>query len=185
MEVMKINKKKVLYYVICAIASAVSLYYIVNARVFREIQRDVGLIEDKYKGMSFEQAVKKVNTWEDCEEYVMSHLRFDASQPTYDPEKAHNTGKAVCFGAANLSKELLSDNKDGYECRLYAFERKDGKVWHVINVVKDKRTGKYGSLGIHSADCIFPGYTSKEKLLNRIQRSYFWEETARIEPEEL
>ena len=154
----------------------VFLFYLVNSSEIKEFQRWSGLLKDKYESIGFEQAVKKVRTWNDAESYLLGHLRFDSGQPSSNFETIHSTGKTVCFGAAIMAKALLSDNHDRYEVDLYVYKNKSGSWSHMIALVKDKETGRYGSLGINACDCLTPGYLKEEEVFNKIKFVFFWKD---------
>lgn len=156
--------------------TAVSFGIITQLREIKEIERKLGFIEDKYSNMTLEQAIKNVKTWQDGEDYMLGHLKFNTDELTFDTRRIHETGKTICFGAAETAMELLKDNKDKYEIESYLFRKSEREYSHMIAVIKDKTTGKYGSLGINACDCISPRYDTKAQVFKSIQRSFFWKD---------
>lgn len=167
---MKIIKlfKPVLYGAGSLLAAA-SLYFLGVSKTYIEAPRYLGLFEDSYKNKTLEQISSEAKTWENAEDYIVRHLRFEAKVHN-SAEEAHKCGKAYCLEAAKIAEELLAGNNN-YECSTVVFARKGKKFSHAIELVKDKETGMYGSLGIHASDCINPAYASKEEVCKKIQRS--------------
>lgn len=163
--------KKALTYGANAAVAAVCLSYLAAARIPLDCWRYSGMIKDKYAGLTLEQTAEKVKTWEDCENYLMAHLRFSKDDFSEVPEYIHEIGRAQCFGAAKTAKKLLEDNLDTYDCFSAIFYKNDEEK-HCVAIVKDKKTKKYGSLGINAADCIRPEYKSLDTLIRRLNFAY-------------
>lgn len=156
------------------IIALVCLQYLVKAREIKEVLRTLNFLEDKYKSMPFEQVVRDVKNWQDAENYLLGHLRFNNEQSSFSLEEIHFTHETVCFGGAKMAKKLLSDNDDQYEVGLYIFKNRNGRASHMFALIKDKVNSKYGSLGINACDCIFPKYKSKEEVFSKINGVFFW-----------
>ena len=154
------------------IAAGAALYCMGLAKTYVVVPRYLNMLEDKYEGESLEQVASEIKTWENARDYIIRHLRFE-DKIHESNENVHKTGKAYCFETMQIAEYLLADNNK-YECSRAVFARKGADLTHAVALVKDKETGLYGSLGIHACDCIKPVFSSKEKVLKKIQKSFLW-----------
>lgn len=147
-------------------AAGVSAAYMSLARPDIELARSRSWLEDPYKGKTFEQVTQDVKGWEGTRDYLIRHMRFGATSD--DPKRMHERGTAICFDAASLAKTLLEKDPQ-YETEVVTFSKGNDIPSHAITLVKDKKTGKYGSLGVYASDCIRPSYKSPESIYRRIK----------------
>lgn len=167
-----------------------SLYY---GKAHKEFPRYLGLFKDPYKQVSLEEAINQVKTWGEAEDYMMKHLKYVSDSKNYrisDHEAPfkdiHEKGKDDCDGGAVVGAALLSDNIDRYETFSMTLNGRDlGFVGtllepiglnssHVICVVYDKETKKFGSLGINAVDCQKPDMDSIDDVFKKVNKRFLW-----------
>ena len=159
------RKKKILFSLGSGLAAA-SIGLGALTKVHIETPRYLGLMKDPYAEKTLQSSVASVSNWKDAREYMIRHLRFEKTRNNM-PETVHETKKAICHGATLIARRLLENNPN-YKVTAVHFGTEKGKFFHSIALVKDLKTGKYGSLGIHASDCIEPKYDSPKQVYSRV-----------------
>ncbi|MEK6958943.1 MAG: hypothetical protein AABW59_02750 [archaeon] len=164
----KTRVKRVLAWTAAGLA-ALNVGYLGLAKAHVEAPRYLNMLKDPYRNMTLEASAEKIKDWSEARDYMIRHLRFSKGNNNM-PEDVHQTRKAVCYGAMFMAKKLLEDNPN-YKVTAVEFKSSKNKFFHSIALVKDQRTGKYGSLGINAFDCIKPTYNTPQEVYSKVHRA--------------
>lgn len=142
--------------------------------------------KDSYKHKTSGEVKQEVDTWNEARDYLMGHFSYSSANKGYPLEysgkikELHEAAKANCSAGADLSCMLLNRSPK-YEARRVHLSLRKGipKIKpflsdHAVALIYDKQTGKYGSLGINSVDCIPPTHEKPEEVLRKVNTSFLW-----------
>ena len=140
------------------------------------------LLRDPYKNMTAQEAVISVNGWNGAEDYLIRHMRYDLSKdfkPATKQKRApfgelHELGKGICGDGATVAATLLSNDGSYLVYRMSLESRFKLFPNHEVAVVFDKRTGKYGVLGINAEDDLAPLQNSADSVFRILNARWFW-----------
>ena len=176
---------KILGKTIPFLLASTMIYTLYVGKVEGYLQRGFGFFPDKFDKKTSEQVIKDVSSWKDAKNYILTHLTYCSDNKNYGCDfeapfrTIHKQRKDDCDGGATAASALLSDNSK-YEIKKMTLYTKSNWVAsliltnHVVALVYDKETKKYGSLGINPCDNIKPKYDSQEKVFKKLNQSFFW-----------
>lgn len=128
---------------------------------------------DIYQSMSPQEAIAYVDTYDKARDYALNHLEYTDHKGIQSFEETHNSGKGVCRDAAQAVLSLLSDNTNSYDAFWMYLSPKDTNASsHTIALVKDIKTGKFGSIGINDTDCNKTEYRSVKEVYDTVNQSF-------------
>lgn len=157
-----------------SILAGLSIYYSTVTKQYIEILRDLGMYYDTYNGLSSEEVKSKIKNPNDVRDYLIRHLRQGCG-PFTSFEAINSKKSTNCEGAALVAKTLidgLNTNEQRYECRRIMLESENfRKPYHVVALVKDKKTRKFGALGINARDCTGIKYSCLEKAISAVNKN--------------
>ena len=141
---------------------------------FKNSKLQVENVSIIYSKANVDSLVKLYSTPSLIQRYIQENFEYDTKN--YDGvrdgldeyatlPRILESKRGDCSEGFVISASLL--RKLGYEVYGLTLTPTDtAKAGHVFCVYKDKKTGKYGSIGIKSGDYTYPSYTSLKELAN-------------------
>lgn len=143
--------------------------------ILQELMRP--FLSDPYKGVSAEELVNRIQTWSETRDYIMRHItpmldidNYGKEEYTASFPEINLRGREDCEGSAFVANSLLSNDLN---YGLYLMFMGGSSGGHAVALVQDKRTLKYGSLGINACDNIIPSYDYPNDVFNEISKSFY------------